>query len=753
VCIGTPVVAAAGLAMIVPMFSLADLVDTFDPPNTNVVSTQLGTAPGTTIETNGPAGDFLRLVHDGINNQVNHYTYDRTDAGRFDNTDASFLFRIKGANGVADGFHFMLVPTADFGLSGDGPNPTAEEPNWANTFAIGIDAHPPASVNDVSLHWDGFELVNDPVPPAVLDLDAGVFHKAEVSLRRLGNSSIAKLTLTPDAFNTSSVPHVAFESIVPMMFPYENRVQLGGRTGGSDADMDIDNLSVAVSVPTLPIVSGIWTRLGQSFDYGGETSFVSVQHRTTDQTWFRPGALPRTDGDDRGVYLRLVHDSVNTCRNSIAFDHTGPSLSHTRRIAFDFRMASAGWAADGWSLILPPTATRGLRGGGVDPQATGGNFEEPNVPGALAVGFDLHPEDTGANDVSLHWNGSEVTNVTVDPGRFDLNNAVWNRGEVTMTHVPSGTVVSVVLYPDVDGAGGTNITPIDAVFVPGLVPYEHRVQFGARTGGRYMDLDLDNITGEPVPFALSADHTAQDFEGGGTRYEVWKTPGGGDGISEIRTDGPTGNYLRLVDDGQKNHRNSVVFDQTEQGRNVRTRTVTLAQVDFRAHSSAADNPADGFGFMLIATNGYDCTGPGAVYLHKRMGVEKPNLPGVLGVGIDLYSEAQGVNDVSLHWDGAQLQNVRLTDAQIDLDAGVFHHLELAVEWADTGSTVSVTLTPDINGTPGAPVKAIERYVAGLTPYDFRVELAARTGGATADIDLDNVHVETSGEPGTVFILR
>jgi len=681
--------------------------------------------------------------------QLNHYTYDRTDVGAFDNIDASFLFRIASTNDAADGFHFMLVPTADFGPSGDGPNPTAEEPNWPRTLAIGFDVYPANSVNDVSLHWDGFEHVNDRVPAAAVDLDAGVFHRAEVSLRRVGNSSIAKLTLTPDAFNTSSVPHVAVESIVPLMLPYENRVQLGARTGARFADMDIDDLNVTVSNLYSPIIFGYTDRLKQYFDVVGLTSFVSAQHSTTDLTHFRPGPLPRYDGDDRGVYLRLIHDGVNTCRNSIAFDHTGPSLSHTRCIAFDFRMTSAGPAADGWSVILLPTATHGLRGGGVDV----GYFEEPNVAGALAVGFDLHPEDGGVNDLSLHWNGAEVTNVTVDPGQFDLNNAVWNRGELTAAHVPGGTVVSVVLCPDVDGGGGTNVTPIDAVFIAGLVPYEHRVQFGGRTGGRYVDLDLDSITGAPGPFVLSPGHTVQDFDGGGTPYEVWKTPGGADGRSEIRTDGPTGNHLRLVADAQLNHRNSIAFDQTEQGKNVQARMVTLAQVDFRAAGSNANNPADGFGFMLIPTNGYDRTGPGAVYEHERMAAEKPNLPGVLGVGIDLHHEPSGVNDVSLHWNGAEVQNVRLADAEIDLDAGVFHHLELAVEWADTGSTVSVTLIPDFHGTPGTPVEAIRRTIAGLAPYDFRVELAARTGGATADIDLDNIRVETLGPPGTAFIVR
>lgn len=732
----------------------ADLSDTFDAPGPSATSTQLGSAPAPSIETGGPAGSFLRLATDGVNGQVNHYTYDRTDPGAFETIDASFHFRIASTNAGADGFHFLLVPTAEFGTTGDGPNAQAEEPNWVRTFAVGFDVHPANTVNDVSLHWDGFEHVNSRVPVAAVNLDTGLFHRAEMNLRRVGNSSIAMLTLTPDAFGTPGAPHIAYESIVPMMLPYESRVQFGARTGGLDADMDIDDLDVAFSDPYQPIASVSTNRLLQDFDRAGCTFFVSGQHATTDLTWFRPAPLPQTDGDARGIYLRLIHDGVDTSRNSIAFDQAGPSLAPDRRIAFDFRLTSGGPAADGWSVILLPTAAHGQRGGGFDPVATAGNFEEPNVPGALAVGFDLHPEDQGANDVSVHWNGVEVTNVTVDPGEFDLNNAVWNRGELVTTHVPSGTVVSVVLHPDVDGVGGAAVTPIDDLFIEGLHPYEYRVQCGGRTGGRYVDVDLDNITDNPAAFAVAPGRTGQDFEGGGTPYEVWKTPGGSGWHSEIRTTGPTGNYLHLVDDAQMNHRNAIAFDQTGQGENVRAKLTTVAQVDFRAVSSDTNNPADGLGFMLIPVDQYGRSGPGAAYQSGYMGVEKPNIPGVLGVGVDLYDERLGVNDVSLHWDGGEVQNVRLADAQVDLDAGVFHRLEFAVEWVDSGSMVRVTLIPDVHGTPGSPVEAVRTVIPGLVPYDFRVELAARTGGSTVDVDVDNIRVETLyDKPGTVIVVR
>jgi hypothetical protein len=52
--------------------------------------------------------------------------------------------------------------------------------------------------------------------------------------------------------------------------------------------------------------------------------------------------------------------------------------------------------------MLIPTSLYGTNGPGyVTPIA----FEEPNILGVFAVGFDVHPRTEPRNDVSLHWNG------------------------------------------------------------------------------------------------------------------------------------------------------------------------------------------------------------------------------------------------------------------------------------------------------------------------------------------------------------
>jgi hypothetical protein len=70
-----------------------------------------------------------------------------------------------------------------------------------------------------------------------------------------------------------------------------------------------------------------------------------------------------------------------------------------------------------------------------------------------------------------------------------------------------------------------------------------------------------------------------------------------------------------------------------------------------------------------------------------------------------------------------------------------------------GSLASLVLTPDIHGVPGMPVLvADDLFIAGLDPYDYRVQFAARTGGLNFGLDLDNIHIQTIPEPATLALV-
>ena len=225
----------------------------------------------------------------------------------------------------------------------------------------------------------------------------------------------------------------------------------------------------------------------------------------------------------------------------------------------------------------------------------------------------------------------------------------------------------------------------------------------------------------------------QDFDGGGTLYTFGQY--GSDPAPAVLGGGPDGDFLRLIYDGAFGNVNRAAFDKIHQG----PASQIVADFDFRITSADPSNPADGFSFLLLPTSTYGDSGLGTDGTYAS---EEPNVWGVFAVGFDTYPDSSGVNDVSAHWNSGELINVTLTDAQLDLDAGVFHHAHVELVQDGPDSRVTVTLTPDVFGSPGAPVTPINNVlIPGLEPYESRVEFSARTGGLAMDVDLDNIRVE------------
>jgi hypothetical protein len=191
-----------------------------------------------------------------------------------------------------------------------------------------------------------------------------------------------------------------------------------------------------------------------------------------------------------GSFLRIVHDTINDNVNRVSFNRTQVGPSPRVTADFDFRFSSIDQYADGMAFVLLPTSIYGASGQGSD-----GSYasEEPNIMGAFAVGFDLYPNE---NDVSIHWNGAEIQNANVLPGQLTLNSATWHHAHIVLEEDDGGSRATVTLTPNVSGTPGTPITPINNVFIPGLTPYENRVEFSARTGGLNLSADIDNLVVE-----------------------------------------------------------------------------------------------------------------------------------------------------------------------------------------------------------------------------------------------------------------
>jgi hypothetical protein len=590
-------------------------------------------------------------------------------------------------------------------------------------------------VNDVSVHWDGVQLVNVEVPRSVLDLNTNQFHQAQVRWTPDDTGTNVSVWVVPDINGTPGDPIGVVGGIhVPIDGLYSHRVQFRGRTGGLNMDVDLDNIDADYAVVQPPPGPGFF----QDFDSPG-TTLYSVQGHLGGYTGSGPVVRP-PDAGSTGYFMQLLTDGINSQRNSIAFDQVEEQLlgEPYNIVTFDFRATNKSNPADGFSMLFLPTSLYGTTGPGAP--TAGWVPEEPNVPGVLAIGFDLYPNQ---NDVSVHWNGAELLNVDVPPGVLDLNSGQFHRAQVVWTTKDGASNVRVSIIPDINGTPGDPIDIVSGLHVPAIGRYSHRIEFTGRTGGLNFGLDIDNMAAQYVEDPREFD---QDFDDPtGTAYTVTQL-GSSPGPIRLPGDaGSTGGFLRLTNDGVNSQHNAIAFDQAwNQSAPYPTNVVNIVDFDFRATS--VDAPADGFSMLFLPSEIYGTAGPGAAGTFGP--AEEPNIPDVLAIGFDLYPSAT-VNDISVHWDNAELLNLTLPDSDIDLDAGVFHHAMVRWEGIPGGSLVTVSLIPDINGLIGAEVTpVVEYYIPGLDAYPYRLEFVGRTGGLNMSIDLDNITVLFLPEPAS-----
>lgn len=440
----------------------ASLIDTFDPPNGAVTSTQAGTAPPATVLVGGPTGQFLRLVNDGVNSQSNQYSYSRTDVGAYSTIVAQFDFAGYSADQAADGFSFSFLPTATYGASGAGPN-LSESPNAAGVLGIGFHTYPGSGgANNISLHWNGAQLLNAAVNTSQVNFTNGVWNRAVLTIQSIGPGGNMKLDLIGDVNGTPQTVTV-FNRWVFGASAFENRVHFGGRTGGADMNVDLDNVNVLYSNPTTaPPTIGPYSGTLQDFDSLGTTPFQLNRYGAA-------FGAQLVAGGPTGNFLRLV-DQNNGESNQVAFDRTNTGLYNRIVADWDFSILTG---ADGGSFVLANTGWDGNTGPVRNPDA----WETPNIANVFGIGFGIYPNRFA---VTLNWNGAQVASATT----FDYRNA-WRHAHAVIDYVSGGANVSL----DING------TPIFTnQFIAGMTPYEGRVAFGGRTGGENTNFDLDNIS-------------------------------------------------------------------------------------------------------------------------------------------------------------------------------------------------------------------------------------------------------------------
>jgi hypothetical protein len=201
---------------------------------------------------------FLRLAWSRLNNH-NSLSFQRSDAGLACAVTAEFDFRIRPGSGRADGLGFALLDTGEHGVSGVvAPSGIAEEPNFPASLGIGFDIYhsgplppQPDDLNDnhVSVHFDGDTVAQFDAGPN-LDLGSGNWIHAAITVKAADGS--VSIVLTEGATTTE----LATDLPVPGLAPYESRAWFGARTGGENADFDLDNVAVVFTPCPPPVTLG-----------------------------------------------------------------------------------------------------------------------------------------------------------------------------------------------------------------------------------------------------------------------------------------------------------------------------------------------------------------------------------------------------------------------------------------------------------------------------------------------------------------
>lgn len=245
------------------------------------------------------------------------------------------------------------------------------------------------------------------------------------------------------------------------------------------------------------------------------------------------------------------------------------------------------------------------------------------------------------------------------------------------------------------------------------------------------------LSGVFVATPAFAAPTVADFDTAGTPYTLreWNSPG--DDPPVIQTDAAhaeIGDYLQLIPE-TGSERNTIAFDRTAIGL---YQTITVAY-DFRI-TNTTGGPADGLGMSLLNTANYGTTGDGANFAQHSAPADSLNL------GLDDYNNSYGPteinnNHVEIAYDGQP--DLAVTNlSSFSIHSGDWHHAVATFEYVTGGTAVSLVITPDAYGTPGAPVTVFDgAMIAGALPYEARVAFGAGTGGSDAAHDIDNLQAD------------
>ncbi|MHC4731239.1 MAG: peptide-N-glycosidase F-related protein, partial [Planctomycetota bacterium] len=327
-------------------------------------------------EGDGPslADGVSRLLDaSGTRGQSNALAFDRTLKGAYETTLLTCRLRVlEGGDGGA----FVFLNTAEYGVRGPAPFLKSwVEPNLSKTFAVGIDVHNPKDEEmfsawgnyrgmperEVSLHWDGREIVKRMAPAEF----RGDWADCEVTLHHVVGGAEVTVQLGPEK--------VYDGYFVPALLPYESRLAIGAGTRADAAtEFDVKDIRVERTEPARPrrapkhfeVFNHVLTDNSKTafqaevglpppnWEFGRVILTLEIHDAGPDwDEWDRNGEVSifDADGNKRGI-VPFITSYRTECRWKVDVTHFRPWL--TAKTRFEVRAGTTFYKNRGYMMSV-----------------------------------------------------------------------------------------------------------------------------------------------------------------------------------------------------------------------------------------------------------------------------------------------------------------------------------------------------------------------------------------------------------------
>ena len=194
-------------------------------------------------------GGYLRLVSGHHRDQVNTVVFNDPPKGQFETIVADFDFRFKSTGNGPNELTFLLLPTAAYGRTGPGLEPSklkqAREPSFAKALSVRFQLYPNQQPNTVSIFWSGSKRSSVSFSSREAAIGPRAFHHAQLQLKQAANGALLTVALKAGTQAPESRPYTPVKDLLlPGLVAEEMRVLLAGRIANEDGTIDLDNIQI-----------------------------------------------------------------------------------------------------------------------------------------------------------------------------------------------------------------------------------------------------------------------------------------------------------------------------------------------------------------------------------------------------------------------------------------------------------------------------------------------------------------------------